>query len=227
MPEQRFYVRVRGKVLGPFTLPQLRALIDRGQFRAFHEVSDDRKTWTSASGLEDLFPTERPERDDSERLPQGLPVDRVAPAPPLVEGWRYVSANGQEWGPVSRAVLLSLYQSGVVRDDTLVWRDGMSDWQPLATVGVLPRAPVNPGPSTKRHRSKPKDDSGNLVTAGYILGLLSLLFCPPGLAAAGFVCGIVNVVQGRTGHGLAQIILSVTCGWIGMILGAASVGVRW
>ena len=60
-----------------------------------------------------------------------------------------------------------------------------------------------------------------LIASGYICGLLSILFCPPALGLAGFVIGIVNLTKGSVGHGIAQIIISVTCGVFGMILGAA------
>jgi hypothetical protein len=60
-----------------------------------------------------------------------------------------------------------------------------------------------------------------LIGAGYICGGLSLVVLPPALALAGIVCGIINLTKGSTGHGLAQIIISVTCGIFGMIIGAA------
>ena len=62
-----------------------------------------------------------------------------------------------------------------------------------------------------------------LIVAGYVCGGLSLLFLPPALGLAGTVCGIMNLVKGHTGHGIAQIVISVTCGIFGMILGAAMV----
>src|SRR5947207_4034156 len=42
--------------------------------------------------------------------------------------WYYAEA-GQQRGPVSDAELSGLVQAGTVRDDTLVWREGMADWQ--------------------------------------------------------------------------------------------------
>jgi hypothetical protein len=67
----------------------------------------------------------------------------------------------------------------------------------------------------------PKEGT-TLVSAGYICGLLSLLIFPPALGLAGLVCGIMNLANGRIGHGIAQIIISLTCGILGAILGAAS-----
>ncbi len=59
-----------------------------------------------------------------------------------------------------------------------------------------------------------------LIAAGYICGGLSLICLPPGLGTAGLVIGIVNITKGHTGHGIAQIIISVTCGFLGMVIGA-------
>ena len=42
--------------------------------------------------------------------------------------WYYADA-GRQVGPVEEAALDDLVRAGVVRDDTLVWRDGMPNWQ--------------------------------------------------------------------------------------------------
>ena len=57
---------------------------------------------------------------------------------------------------------------------------------------------------------------------GYLCALISLLLFPPAFGIAGLVIGIINLTRGHIGHGIAQIILSVTCGGFGMLLGALS-----
>lgn len=47
--------------------------------------------------------------------------------------WFYVS-NNQQQGPVADAELDELVRSGAVRANTLVWRNGMAEWQPLHLV---------------------------------------------------------------------------------------------
>ena len=39
-PAGQWYARIRGRVLGPLSLEQLRALRDSGQFRRFHALSN-------------------------------------------------------------------------------------------------------------------------------------------------------------------------------------------
>ncbi len=55
--------------------------------------------------------------------------------------WYYASA-GRQVGPVEEAQLDELLRSGAVRDDTLVWREGMANWQPHSAV----RGPAKPLP---------------------------------------------------------------------------------
>ncbi|PYI82548.1 MAG: RDD family protein [Verrucomicrobia bacterium] len=47
--------------------------------------------------------------------------------------WYYVD-GGQQAGPVSDPELAALVQSGKVQADTLVWHEGMSNWQPYREV---------------------------------------------------------------------------------------------
>src|SRR6266851_5441301 len=65
--------------------------------------------------------------------------------------WYYADA-GRQVGPVEESALDELVRNGVVRDDTLVWREGMANWQPHGTArGVRPPPPmpaVSPGVAT-------------------------------------------------------------------------------
>lgn len=61
--------------------------------------------------------------------------------------------------------------------------------------------------------------SQSFITAGYLAPFLALIVFPPAFGLLGVVLGIVNLVRGRAGHGVAQILLSVTCGLIGMLIG--------
>lgn len=66
----------------------------------------------------------------------------------------YYADSGRQMGPVEESALDDLVRAGVVRDDTLVWRDGMSNWQPHSIArGVrvapapMPAVPLAPGMS--------------------------------------------------------------------------------
>jgi hypothetical protein len=45
--------------------------------------------------------------------------------------WYYVE-DGQQRGPVAEADLAALQRDGKINSETLVWREGMTNWQPLA-----------------------------------------------------------------------------------------------
>jgi hypothetical protein len=66
--------------------------------------------------------------------------------------------------------------------------------------------------------SEPVD---GLLIAGYLCGVLSLLFFPIFLGIGGIVCGILTLNKGKIGHGIAIIVLSAALGSIGMGIGAA------
>lgn len=48
----------------------------------------------------------------------------------------YYSENGERRGPVTEAALLEMSQGGRLLADTLVWRDGWTDWRPFSQSGL-------------------------------------------------------------------------------------------
>jgi TM2 domain-containing membrane protein YozV/ribosomal protein L40E len=142
MTENQYYIRVRGKVMGPLTLDQLKNLRDRGQFRRFHEVSGDRRGWMPASLLTEIFPAvqEVKEAATESFSPSLIPVEPLRTskiddtvAPQAVAEWYYVDANERRHGPVFTEELIALLRNGSISDSTPVWRPGMKDWVDLSS----------------------------------------------------------------------------------------------
>jgi uncharacterized RDD family membrane protein YckC len=48
-----------------------------------------------------------------------------------MENWYYADAERQRQGPLSADELAQRFHQGRLRLDTLVWRDGLAEWQPL------------------------------------------------------------------------------------------------
>jgi uncharacterized RDD family membrane protein YckC len=48
--------------------------------------------------------------------------------------WYYVDAQGQQQGPVSQPVILGHARQGLLIDSSLLWRDGLTEWQPLSSL---------------------------------------------------------------------------------------------
>ena len=68
-----WYVRDRGRILGPFTAEQVKAMRARGQVQPFHELSRDRRTWQPADA-----PVETPAATRASPTP---------PSPPAAKRW--------------------------------------------------------------------------------------------------------------------------------------------
>src|SRR5437667_11174830 len=129
MPDQQFYVRMRGKVTGPFGVERLRQLRARGLLGRFHELSEDRVSWQPAASVPDVFPPDDlSQRGDDEQNMPG--PSSISPGPPE-QAWYYMDTQGSPQGPVSRAILVSLVQAGTLDDTTLVWNAAMTEWSPL------------------------------------------------------------------------------------------------
>ncbi|RMH88997.1 RDD family protein [Lysobacter pythonis] len=70
--------------------------------------------------------------------------DTLPPVLPAAE-WFHVDAARQQHGPITTDELMARLARGELRADTLVWKDGMADWLPLATVPELATPPAAPG----------------------------------------------------------------------------------
>jgi hypothetical protein len=68
----------------------------------------------------------------------------VPPPLPVVQWYAYV--NGSQVGPMTPGQLSAAIQSGQVTGETLLWRQGMSNWTPAAGVPDLASAFAGPPP---------------------------------------------------------------------------------
>ena len=140
--EKQLYIRVRGRVLGPYDQEKLRSLARRGQLSRLHELSEDAANWVRASTFPDLFA-----RDD----PPAAPVNPDSPrasrqAVPLGNQQWWYRKDGSETGPVDQAAVERLLAAGRLGADDVVWSDGMPQWTPARQVpGLLPAPTVRQG----------------------------------------------------------------------------------
>jgi hypothetical protein len=165
MTPERYWIRVRGKVQGPFAAPQLQQLAERGRFSRLHEVSTDGTNWSRGTNFPELFPPTRDTDARKRRLQPTTPPEpaeiefrepdeeaaqyELAPtfAEPAsaVEGaagaepdWFYARAS-QRYGPVALQELKAFLMAGTLQIDDLVWTAGMADWVPAREVpGMFP-----------------------------------------------------------------------------------------
>ncbi len=231
MSDRSWFIRSRGRVLGPFTAPQLEAMRARGQFARFYQVSEDRLNWESAATLTDLFPTA--DGGSRARAPHGeLVIDE--PAPSAIsgpsEGWHYAVGDHRE-GPISFDELQRKASRGEIQPDTLVWNVGMADWTPCRTVAGLifpgappgrPSGPADPGPQAPS-APRPTRTSG-LAIASLVLGLLWLSWVGSLLAIIFGRAALAEISQSRgTVGGRGMAVTGVTLGIIALALPALAV----
>lgn len=67
----------------------------------------------------------------------------VAP-PPVPQAQYYVVIAGAQQGPFDMATLQAMIQQDAVNGDTLVWKAGMTQWAPLATLSITSTQPTPP-----------------------------------------------------------------------------------
>jgi GYF domain 2/Domain of unknown function (DUF4190) len=191
-----WYLRTRGRVLGPFTWAQLESLRDRGQLARFHEISEDRQTWMNAGGVAQLFP--HPDGI------AGLAAANAGTASPLAYAvvgesnqpstvsvahddaeW-FIARGGTHHGPLAARDVQRMVTSGEIVPATLVWKKGMASWAPAEQIrelqfhaGSSGRAdlhsdiPGQPGIAATILAVEPRRTSG-LAIASLVLGLVSL-----------------------------------------------------
>ena len=142
-----WYVRGRGRVLGPFNWSQLESMRDRGQLTQLHEVSQDRRSWMKAADVPGLFtpvvvaPSQPAATGNVEWA--AYPVADEAGASPVAPtagagaaSW-FIGRGDTHQGPLSIADLQRMIENGELGPSSLVWTNGMANWVPASQVPEL------------------------------------------------------------------------------------------
>ena len=190
---ESWYMRARGRILGPFTLAQIVSLRDRGQLSQFHEVSNDRRSWMTAGQVPELFAglgsvglgpeADAPIYSVADDPGIGSRDAAVEPAP----GWFY-ALGSDRGGPVPLVELQRLADAGAIGPFTLVWRSGLPDWTAAhqipelrfsGTAGTSPGAPIGPVPQSVQIAANQATQpvvsrTSGLAIASLVLGILVL-----------------------------------------------------
>ena len=215
-------------------------MLSRNEVSLLHEVFvGDR--WIS---LEELLPSKQPapfaqdSAFDQEISPPPPTAQQQSTPPPLPpEELFYVARSGRQEGPYNKGSLRQLVSGGLVSLDDLVWKEGLPEWMTISKLipdlpRPIPRAP-SPTESTNLSAPPPPDrtvspsaptqqsGAGGEVIGGYVCSFIALLFVPFAFALAAFICGIVALAKGKVGHGIAILVLSSVCCFIGTVIGAA------
>lgn len=95
--------------------------------------------------------------------------------------WFY-SGNGEPVGPVSEAKMKRLFETGMLRSDTLVWAKGQEEWVPAREVEAFELGGTEPA---QEYRSVLKFLIQERISKRLLYATLALLWCglPFGLLA--------------------------------------------
>ena len=80
-------------------------------------------------------------------MTSGQPIAANATPPPLPSQTRFfVGINGKRTGPFETSVLLRMAQSGQLKPESLVWKQGMANWEPAGQMAELGEMFIVPPP---------------------------------------------------------------------------------
>ena len=232
--ENQLYIRVRGRVLGPYDKEKLQSLAQRGQLSRMHELSHDASNWVRASTYPELFVGDEASRGAPAQQAaidgQGVSLPGADHSPTSGRRWWY-RKNGAESGPVDQGTLQQTLASGLLAADDLVWTEGMPQWLPARHVpGIVPPtqtaswpqqgAPIAPVEQKDQLPATLSMLAGN--SRPWVLFLAVILFVYAGLAVA---LGIFALIHGANIHrteivasGLFWLIIGVDGAAGGLIL---------
>jgi len=210
-----FFVRIRGKTLGPYGCAAMQQMANRNQITKNTDVSCDGVNWNKAADFPVLFEGSKDFK-------------------PKKELWSFSLKGVQQQTQVELTLLQQYIASGTVLPQDLVWKDGWVDWIAIESVAELavfiPSQGItfgNINPPNSLGDSQIQKGSNGFAIAGFVLSLccnpcfLGLIFSSialasknknnRGLAIAGFVIGLL-LTLGQ----IAYIIFSIIIGLAGV-----------
>ena len=92
--------------------------------------------------------------------------------------WFY-SEGGAQKGPVDDAAFRALVANGTIRPDSLVWHEGMADWQPLSAAepGLAPQVVPPPPPGSGAAPAAGAPIPPGTVPNHLVGAILATIFC--------------------------------------------------
>jgi TM2 domain-containing membrane protein YozV len=140
-----YFVRYRGRTVGPYSLAQAQQMARKGQLSRTSEVSNDGQAWSQAGSFPEIF--ERPVGGALEsRKSSSLSIDTDlqpggsvtfpacdVPKTPSLNEWYYTSGDEQK-GPTSSTNIVAMIKAGTLAAQDRVWREGLNNWVSVSDV---------------------------------------------------------------------------------------------
>lgn len=237
MGDRDIYLRWRGQVTGPFSMDQVRSMLDGRRITRHCQVSDDRVTWRPIAkddrfGAQRPMPApivlpaspaavsaaERPAPAEQSRQRSRLRVSGETAEAPGAEhaargAWYYCQEEIVR-GPVPTSSLQAMLSNGMLTRESLVCRDGERAWRAMDTVSEI-FGPTLATAAVTGAASAPEWAGFWLRFFAFLLDALILGALNAGL---GFVLGLVFGLTGRADSPEKMGILSGFAGLLGGIV---------
>jgi hypothetical protein len=136
MSEETYYVKIRGRVLGPFLPDRLIEMVKQGKLSRVHMLSTDNDHWQKASAFPELFQAAAVSSRTTEAVASPITAEPDTPTLELGEVWHY-AINGESKGPVAQTTIRELIGMGQLKETDLIWREGMQEWKPASSVPIF------------------------------------------------------------------------------------------
>jgi TM2 domain-containing membrane protein YozV len=134
---QSYYIRIRGQVQGPFTHPQIVAMMRRNRLGRHHEISADGAIWSRVADMPELTGQWAADAQRIDRLsPVQIHPETALTVEPAAAEWFYASGTSQ-LGPVTLDAIRTLLANYSIEGTTLVWKKGQADWIPAKLIPEL------------------------------------------------------------------------------------------
>ncbi len=229
MVSSKYYVRVRGRVIGPFSEEKLRQMASRGQVGQTHEVSPDAVTWRRASEYKGLFEEDGESTTAVEKEGDRVPSassSGTEPAQPKTnkeKSW-FLNQGDDNLGPFTAEEVRSRITSGTVSRDALTWQEGMSDWNAVLEVFPDLKQPImqpsgsEESDASRHSKSTEKHAADNtafigtlLMSRPWILFLAITFITVTSLTGIGAFTALVIGIAADTSAQVAEVYLTI-CG---------------
>ncbi len=200
---EALYIRVRGRVLGPYDQEKLQLLARRGQLSRMHELSADGASWVRAANYPELFTGAVAEMPAPREMAQPAATASTEPQyltlqPQSPKQWFY-SSDGVQRGPVEFSNLQLLVGTNQVRPDDLVWSEGMTAWLPVSQILGLGKSASRPADASGSNQGALSEMLCRSFTSSrpWIMFIVVAVFIYALLEAAG---GLYLLVLGGRAH---------------------------
>ena len=133
-----WHYSLQGQVFGPVSEQELQELAAQGTVSGATLVwREGLPEWLTIQAAS-LVPAAPPAQTKT-APPVAVPSTAAAPA---VE-WFYVDGQQQSRGPVSQTEIAALVAAGTLHATTLVWKEGLPEWQSLVSAGLAAAVPAH------------------------------------------------------------------------------------